>query len=106
GLVNTLLADSVKLFTKEDFVPDGADKFVRGLAPFLALFPVLVTFAVIPFGDTVTISGRTIELQAASLNVGALYILATIGIGVYGVALAGWSSNNRWSLLGGIRATA
>ena len=106
GFVNTLLADSVKLFTKEDFVPDGADKFVHGLAPFLALFPVLVTFAVIPFGDTVTIAGRTIELQAASLNVGALYILATIGIGVYGVALAGWSSNNRWSLLGGIRATA
>jgi len=106
GLINTLMADSLKLFTKEDFIPDGADKFVHGLAPFLALFPVLVTFAVIPFGDAITIAGRTIELRAADLNVGALYILATIGIGVYGVALAGWSSNNRWSLLGGIRATA
>jgi NADH-quinone oxidoreductase subunit H len=106
GLINTLMADALKLFTKEDFIPDGADKFVHGLAPFLALFPVLVTFAVIPFGDSVTIMGHAIELRAASLDVGALYILATIGIGVYGVALAGWSSNNRWSLLGGTRATA
>jgi len=106
GLINTLMADALKLFTKEDFIPDGADKFVHGLAPFLALFPVLVTFVVIPFGDVITIMGRTIELRAAELNVGALYILATIGIGVYGVALAGWSSNNRWSLLGGTRATA
>ncbi|HTY53709.1 MAG TPA: complex I subunit 1 family protein [Candidatus Binataceae bacterium] len=106
GLINTLMADALKLFTKEDFIPDGADKFVHGLAPFLALFPVLVTFAVIPFGDTVTIMGHRIDLQAANLDVGALYILATIGIGVYGIALAGWSSNNRWSLLGGTRATA
>jgi NADH-quinone oxidoreductase subunit H len=106
GLVNTLLADPLKLFTKEDFVPDGADKFLHALAPFLALFPVIITFAVVPFGDVVQIGSRTITLQAANINAAALYILATIGIGVYGVALGGWASNNRWALLGGIRASA
>ena len=106
GLVNTLLADPLKLFTKEDFVPEGADRFLHGLAPFLALFPVIITFAVVPFGDVVQIGSRTIALQAANINAAALYILATIGIGVYGVALGGWSSNNRWALLGGVRASA
>lgn len=106
GLVNTLLADPLKLFTKEDFVPDGADKFLHGLAPFLALFPVLITFAVVPFGDAVKIGSHTITLQAADISVATLYILATIGIGVYGIALGGWASNNRWALLGGIRASA
>jgi len=106
GIVNTLVADPLKLFTKEDFVPDGADHFLHALAPFLALFPVLITFVVIPFGDTITIGGYTFNLQAANLNAAALYLLATIGIGVYGVALGGWASNNRWALLGGIRATA
>jgi NADH-quinone oxidoreductase subunit H len=106
GLINTLIADPLKLFTKEDFVPDGADKFLHALAPFLALFPVIITFAVVPFGDVVQIGSRTITLQAADINAAALYVLATIGIGVYGVALGGWSSNNRWALLGGIRASA
>ena len=106
GLVNTLLADPIKLFTKEDFVPDGADRFVHGLAPFLALFPVLVTFAVVPIGDVLKIGSRSINLQAADLDVAALYVLAVLGVGVYGVALGGWASNNRWALLGGIRASA
>ncbi len=106
GLVNTLVADPVKLFTKEDFVPEGADPLLHSLAPFLALFPVLITFAVVPFGNQITIAGHTIVLQAASLDVAALYVLATIGIGVYGVALGGWASNNRWALLGSVRATA
>src|SRR5216684_3441630 len=106
GVVNTLLADPLKLFTKEDFVPDGADKFLHALAPFLALFPVLITFAVVPFGDVVKIGSRTITLQAADINVAALYILASTGIGVYGIALGGWASNNRWALIGGIRASA
>ena len=106
GFINTLIADPVKLFTKEDFVPDGADRFVHGLAPFLALFPVLVTFAVVPIGDVLKIGSRSITLQAAELNVAALYILAVLGVGVYGVALGGWASNNRWALLGGIRASA
>jgi len=106
GIINTLVADPLKLFTKEDFVPAGADRFLHTLAPFLALFPVMITFVVIPFGDEITIAGHRIDLQAANLNAAALYLLATIGLGVYGVALAGWSSNNRWSLLGGIRAAA
>jgi NADH-quinone oxidoreductase subunit H len=106
GIVNTLLADPIKMFTKEDFVPEGADYFLHGLAPFLALFPVLLTFAVIPIGDTVTIGAHTFDLVAADFNDAALYVLASIGIGVYGIALGGWASNNRWALLGGIRASA
>jgi NADH-quinone oxidoreductase subunit H len=106
GVVNTLIADSLKMFTKEDFVPDGADRFLHGLAPFLALFPVLITFAVVPIGDSFTLFGHTIQLQGADLDDAALYILAALGIGVYGIALGGWASNNRWALLGGIRATA
>jgi NADH-quinone oxidoreductase subunit H len=106
GIINTTIADPVKMFTKEDFIPDGADKFLHTLAPFLALFPVMITFVVIPFGDTISIAGHHIGLEAANLNAGALYLLATLGLGVYGVALAGWASNSRWSLLGGIRATA
>ena len=106
GIINTLIADPVKLFTKEDFVPQGADRFLHTLAPFVSLFPVLVTFAAIPFGDELRVGGRTIGLQVADLNVGLLYILAMVSLGVYGVVLAGWASNNRWALLGGIRGSA
>jgi NADH-quinone oxidoreductase subunit H len=106
GLVNTLMADPLKLFTKEDFVPEGADHFLHGLAPFLALFPILITFAVVPIGDVLLIGAHTINLQAAHLDVAALYLLAALGISVYGLALGGWASNNRWSLLGAIRASA
>jgi NADH-quinone oxidoreductase subunit H len=106
GVINTLIADPIKLFTKEDFVPAGADKFLHTMAPFLALFPVLITFAVVPFGDTITIGGRVINLQAANLDVAVLYILAVFGFGVYGLALGGWASNSRYALLGGIRASA
>jgi NADH-quinone oxidoreductase subunit H len=106
GIINTVLADPIKMFTKEDFVPDGADRFLHMLAPFLALFPVLITFAVAPMGDILKVGTHVIDLQPANLNVAALYILATIGIGVYGIALGGWASNNRWALLGGIRASA
>src|SRR5258707_7968337 len=66
----------------------------------------MITFVIIPFGDTISIAGHKFDLQATNLNAGALYLLATLGLGVYGVAIAGWASNNRWSLLGGIRATA
>jgi NADH-quinone oxidoreductase subunit H len=106
GIIQTAIADPIKMFTKEDFVPDGADRFLHLLAPFLALFPVIVTFAVAPMGDILQIGKQTIDLQPANINVAALYILATIGIGVYGIALGGWASNNRWALLGGIRASA
>lgn len=106
GLVNTLAADPLKIFTKEDFVPEGADRLLHTLAPFLALFPVIVTFAAIPFGDELRIGERTISLQVADLDVGLLYVLAMISLSVYGIFLAGWASNNRWALLGGIRGSA
>ncbi len=106
GFLNTLIADPVKMFTKEDFVPAGADRVIHQLAPFLALFPALVTFAAIPFGDTVEIAGRTVELQAVRLDVGMLYVVAMVAMGVYGVVLAGWASNNRWALLGSVRGSA
>lgn len=106
GIVNTLMADPLKMFTKEDFVPAGADRFLHAIAPFLAVFPVFVTFAAIPFGDVLTVGGRTISLQVADLNVGLLYILATVSLAVYGVVLGGWASNNRWALLGGLRGSA
>src|SRR5216110_1524653 len=106
GLVNTLIADPVKFLLKEDVVPAGTDRVLHFLAPVLSLVPVLVTFAVVPFGDVLQVGGRTINLQAAELNVGILYILAMVSLGVYGVVLGGWASNNRWSLLGGIRGSA
>jgi NADH-quinone oxidoreductase subunit H len=106
GIVNTLMADPVKMFTKEDFVPEGADRFLHFVAPFLSVFPIFVTFACIPFGDEIRIGGRSISLQVADLNVGVLYILAVVSIAVYGVVLAGWASNNRWAMLGGLRGSA
>jgi NADH-quinone oxidoreductase subunit H len=106
GIVNTLVADPIKLFTKEDFVPPGADKLLHTLAPIVAVVPALITMLVVPFGDIIVIGGREIELQAARLNVGILYVLAMVSLGVYGIVLAGWSSNNRWALLGGSRASA
>lgn len=106
GIINTLVADPIKLLTKEDFVPQGADRLLHTLAPIIALLPILITFVVIPFGDVLIIGEVTINLQAASLNIGLLYILAMVSLGVYGIVLGGWASNNRWALLGGIRASA
>jgi NADH-quinone oxidoreductase subunit H len=106
GFVNTLIADPIKMFTKEDVVPAGADKLLHFLGPFLAVFPVLVTFAAVPFGDVLVIGERSIDLQVAHLDVGILYVLAMSGLAVYGVVLGGWASNSRWALLGGIRGSA
>ena len=106
GIINTLVADPIKLFTKEDFVPPSADKLLHALAPAIAMVPALIAFIAIPFGDVLVVAGRTINLQAANLNVGLLYILGMVSLGVYGVVLAGWASNNRWALMGGIRASA
>src|SRR5438874_482317 len=106
GLVNTLVADPIKFLLKEDVVLAGTDHLLHFLAPVLSLVPVLVTFAVVPFGDVLRVGDRTINLQAADLNVGILYVLAMVSLGVYGVVLGGWASNNRWSLLGGIRGSA
>ncbi len=106
GLVNTLIADPIKFLTKEDIIPAGADRLLHTLAPCVNLFPALVAFAVIPFGDVLLVGDREINLQVASLDIGLLYILAMTSLGVYGVVLGGWASNNRWSLLGGIRGSA
>jgi NADH-quinone oxidoreductase subunit H len=106
GLVNTLMADPLKFITKEDVIPAGVDRLLHTLAPCVALFPALVAFAAIPFGDVLQVGDRVINLQAVGLNVGILYVLAMMSLGVYGVVLAGWASNNRFSLLGGIRGSA
>jgi NADH-quinone oxidoreductase subunit H len=106
GLVNTLVADPVKFLTKEDFIPPRGDKFLHTLAPCMALFPALVTFAVIPFGDVLVLGERVINLQVANLNIGILYIFAMASLGVYGIVIGAWASNNKFSLLGGVRGSA
>src|SRR5512140_1167437 len=106
GLVNTIMADPLKFLTKEDVIPTGVDRLLHTLAPCISMFPVLVAFAALPFGDVLQVGGREINLQAVSLNVGILYVLAMISLSVYGVVLGGWASNNRFSLLGGIRGSA
>ncbi|HTP80961.1 MAG TPA: NADH-quinone oxidoreductase subunit NuoH [Bacteroidota bacterium] len=100
------MADVVKLMGKEDIVPRAANKFVHDLAPMISITVALSTFAVIPFGNTIDIFGRHVKLIVADVNIGVLYILALTGIGVYGVTLAGWSSNSKYSLLGGLRSSA
>lgn len=101
-----IIADGIKMITKEDFIPEGANRTLHTLAPAAALFPALVVFAVIPFGDTLHLFGQEIKLQVASLNVGIIYIFAVSSLAVYGTMLAGWASNNNYSLLGGIRASS
>jgi NADH-quinone oxidoreductase subunit H len=100
------LADAVKMFTKEDVIPAGADRTLHILAPFFSVFFALVTFAAIPFGDRLVLGGRVIELQVAKIDVGLLFIFAMLSIGVYGVILAGFASRSNYALLGGLRATA
>ncbi len=100
------VADIVKLFLKEDIVPTAANKFVHSLAPIISLVVAMTTFAVIPFGNVIHLFGRDIKLMIADVNVGILYILALSSLGVYGVTLSGWSSNNKYSLLGGLRSSA
>jgi NADH-quinone oxidoreductase subunit H len=99
-------ADVVKLFIKEEIVPTNANRFLHSLAPLVSIFVALVTFAVIPFGDKIELFGREIKLMIADVNIGVLYILALTSLGVYGVTLSGWASNNKYSLLGGLRSSA
>ncbi len=106
GLINTMIADPIKFLTKEDFIPPKGDRLLHTLAPCLALFPALVTFAVIPFGDVLVLGGREIILQVANLNVGILYIFSMASLGVYGIVVGAWASNNKFSLLGGVRGSA
>jgi NADH-quinone oxidoreductase subunit H len=100
------IADGLKLFFKEDIIPSQASKVSFLLAPMMILVPALVTVAVIPFGPDVVFKNFTVPLQITDLNIGVLYILAFAGLGVYGIVLAGWSSNSKYSLLGGVRASA
>ena len=99
-------ADILKLFIKEEIVPAKANKFLHTLAPIISISVAMVTFAVIPFGNTLTLFGREIRLMIADVNIGVLYILALTSLGVYGITLSGWSSNNKYSLLGGLRSSA
>jgi len=100
------IADGIKLFLKEDIIPDNASKVVFVIAPAMALIPAVMTIAVVPFGPAVTIFGRSVDIYMADINIGILYIFAVSSIGVYGIVLAGWSSESKYSLLGGLRSSA
>ncbi len=100
------VADVLKLVMKEDIVPIQANRFIHDLAPIISIGVAMTTFAVIPFGDHIELFGRDIKLQIADVNIGILYILAMTSLGVYGITLSGWSSNNKYSLLGGMRSSA
>lgn len=108
------MADAVKLLFKEDITPSHVDKLIYLAAPVIALIPAMAAFAVIPFGDDFGIRQylfwgpvvAEIPAQVSDINIGILYILALSSLAVYGVVLAGWSSNNKWSLLGGVRSAA
>ena len=100
------LADVVKLITKEDMLPSHVNKFFYFLAPFIAVLFALIPISVIPFGTEINIGPIHTSMQLTDLNIGVLFILGVSGLGVYGVALAGWASNNKYSLLGGLRSSA
>src|SRR5271165_4963520 len=100
------LADVIKLVTKEDLVPPHVNKPLYLLAPFLAMTMALLSISVIPFGPQIKVGPVTTWMQLTDLNIGVLFILAVSSMGVYGIALAGWSSNNKYSLLGGLRSSA
>ncbi|MDZ7265959.1 MAG: NADH-quinone oxidoreductase subunit H [candidate division KSB1 bacterium] len=101
-----ILADSLKMFLKEDYRPRGAETLLFWLAPGISMFFALVAFAAIPFADSLVIGGRAHLMQIAPLNIGILYVLATMSMAVYGVVLGAWASNNNYSLMGGLRASA
>jgi NADH-quinone oxidoreductase subunit H len=100
------VADGIKFILKEDIVPLEADTFIYWLAPFLGFTLACLSIAVIPFGESFTIHGHAISFQITDLNVGLLFIFAVTSLGVYSIALAGWSSNSKYPLLGGLRSSA
>jgi NADH-quinone oxidoreductase subunit H len=100
------LADVVKFFMKEDFTPQYVDRLLYNAAPLVMMVPSITTFAVIPFGSSVHLFGHDIPLVIADVNIGILYVFALTSIGVYGIVLAGWASNDKFSVMGGIRASA
>ncbi|MCB9638967.1 MAG: NADH-quinone oxidoreductase subunit H [Myxococcales bacterium] len=105
GMIHNI-ADVVKLLLKEDLEPDAADKSFFRLAPFIVMTIALMTMAVVPFGEPIEVWGRTLHLQIAPLNAGILYIFAISSLSVYGIILAGWSSGNKFSFLGAVRASS
>lgn len=100
------IADGLKLLFKEEIVPQSADRTLYLLAPAIALIPAFISFAVIPFGDQIRLFGQTIDLVIADVNIGLLYVLGVASLGVYGIVLGGWASNNKYALLGGLRSSA
>jgi NADH-quinone oxidoreductase subunit H len=100
------VADAVKLLIKEDITPVRADKWVFTIAPVISMVPALIVYAVIPFGPEVTLFGRKVTLYITDINVGLLYIVSVASVGVYGIILAGWSSNSKYPLLASLRASA
>ena len=100
------LADAIKLFTKECFMPAGADRVLFTMAPFFALMPPMLAFIVIPVGSDFKIGEHVVMLQVADLHVGILFLLAVASLSAYGLAFGGWASNNKFALLGGVRAMA
>jgi NADH-quinone oxidoreductase subunit H len=105
GLLQSF-ADGIKLFFKEDIIPTNVDRWMYLLAPIVVMIPALTVSAVIPFGSTLRIGDFETRLQVTDVPVGALYLLAISSLGVYGIVLSGWSSNNKYSLLGGLRSSA
>jgi NADH-quinone oxidoreductase subunit H len=100
------IADGLKLFFKEDIVVNSASKFIYILAPVIATIAAYASFAVVPFGNKLELLGRSIDLHIADVDMGVLYIFALSSLSVYGVTLAGWASNSKYALLGGLRASA
>jgi NADH-quinone oxidoreductase subunit H len=100
------LADGMKLFAKEEFEPNTKNKFLFFLGPAIAMTAALMTSAVIPWGDKLEIFGRTVQLQATDTDSALLYLFAVVSIGVYGIMIGGWASNNKFSLMGAVRAAS
>src|SRR5436190_11195789 len=100
------LADGLKLFFKEEIIPDFSSKFLFILGPCLAMLTAMMTGAVIPWGDKVHFFGRDISLQIADINIGILYVFGVVSMGVYGIMIGSWASNNKFSLMGGLRAAS
>jgi NADH-quinone oxidoreductase subunit H len=100
------LADGGKLFFKEEIIPGSSNRFLFILGPSLAMMVACMTSAVIPWGDTLIIAGHTVSLQIADINIGMLYIFGVVSLGVYGIMLGGWASNNKYSLLASVRAAS
>lgn len=100
------IADALKLIMKEEITPTNADKLLFTLAPVITVIPALIITGVIPWGPPITLFGKEFSLGLTDINIGALYILTVTSISIYGITLAGWSSNNKYATLGGLRATA